>query len=107
MCRIFAGQPQSNYEPERRSVRLAGFSTSIQLEKIFWQILEEIADGEGVSVAKFISVLHDEVIQTHGEARNFTSLLRCCCLIYVDGAKVGGAPRFAVSSGMHELPAAE
>jgi predicted DNA-binding ribbon-helix-helix protein len=84
MCQIFAGQDRWNYELEKRSVRLGGHSTSIQLENIFWQILEEIAGAEDLSVAKFISKLHDEVVLAHGEARNFTSLLRCCCLIYLD-----------------------
>ncbi len=107
MCRIFAGQPQSNYEPERRSVRLGGYCTSIQLERIFWQILEEIAEGEGVSLAKFISLLHDEVIETHGEARNFTSMLRCCCLIYLDRGTASAGARFTLPDGLTALPAAE
>ncbi|WP_119165940.1 ribbon-helix-helix domain-containing protein [Algihabitans albus] len=107
MCRIFAGQPQSNYAPERRSVRLGGYCTSIQLEQVFWRILEEIAASEGVSLAKFISVLHDEVIETHGEARNFTSMLRCCCLIYLDRTGADAGLRFAVPSGLAALSAAE
>jgi predicted DNA-binding ribbon-helix-helix protein len=94
MCQIFAGQPRWNYELEKRSVRLGGHSTSIQLENIFWQTLEEIAAGEDLSVAKFISKLHDEVVFTHGEARNFASLLRCCCLIYLDRAAGVESRRF-------------
>ena len=95
MCQIFAGQPRWNYELEKRSVRLGGHSTSIQLENIFWQILDEIAAREDLSVAKFISKLHDEVVLAHGEARNFASLLRCCCLIYLDRASPAEARRFA------------
>jgi predicted DNA-binding ribbon-helix-helix protein len=94
MCQIFAGQPRWNYELAKRSVRLGGHSTSIQLENIFWQTLEEIAAREGLSVAKFISKLHDEVVLAHGEARNFASLLRCCCLIYLDGVSPAEARRF-------------
>jgi predicted DNA-binding ribbon-helix-helix protein len=94
MCQIFAGQPRWNYELEKRSMRLGGHSTSIQLENIFWQILEEIAGAEDLSVAKFISKLHDEVVLAHGEARNFASLLRCCCLIYLDRANGVDRRRF-------------
>jgi predicted DNA-binding ribbon-helix-helix protein len=107
MCQIFAGQPQENYESEKRSVRLDGHSTSIQLEKIFWQILEEIAAREAVSLAKFVSKLHDEVMLTHGEARNFASLLRCCCLIYLDGQNPEESRRFGIPAGTPMAVAAE
>ncbi len=107
MCQIFAGQPRWNYELEKRSVRLGGHSTSIQLENIFWQTLEEIASRENLSVAKFISKLHDEVVLAHGEARNFASLLRCCCLIYLDRANDGESRRFGAPSRDARLVAAE
>lgn len=99
MCQIFAGQPPSNYLPERRSIRLSGFSTSIQLERMFWTVLEEIAENEKLSVAKFVGKLHDEVVERHGEAKNFTSMLRCCCLIYLDRVAASEGPRFAMPSG--------
>ncbi len=107
MCQIFAGQPRSNYESEKRSVRLGGYSTSIQLETVFWRILEEIAAREGLSLAKFLSKLHEEVLQLHGEARNFTSMLRCCCLIYLDQQYPREGRRFGVPSGAPVLTAAE
>lgn len=83
MCRMFAHQPQSNYESQTRSVRIGGHSTSIRLENTFWAILEEIAAREGSSVAKFITTLHDEVLSHHGEVQNLASLLRCSCIIYL------------------------
>lgn len=83
MCRMFAHQPQSNYEAETRSLRIGGHSTSIRLENVFWTILEEIAAREGSSLAKFVTALHDEVLQHHGTLTNLASLLRCSCLIYV------------------------
>lgn len=107
MCQIFAGQPRSNYDSEKRSVRLGGYSTSIQLEKMFWRVLEEIAAREGLSLAKFIGKLHDEVIANHGEARNFASLLRCCCLIYLDRQIPQEGRHFDASSEAPVLAAAE
>lgn len=83
MCRMFAHQPQSNYESQTRSLRIGGHSTSIRLENTFWSILEEIACREGSSVAKFITTLHDEVLLHHGEVQNLASLLRCSCLLYM------------------------
>lgn len=82
MCEMFAGQPPANYEFETRSLRLNGQSTSIRLEHTFWNILDEIAKTEGTSTPLFISTLHCEVLRLHGEAKNFTSLLRCTCLIH-------------------------
>lgn len=81
MCQIFAGQDPANYECETRSIRMNGLSTSIRLERAFWRVLEDIALAEGLTVSQFISRLHSEVLDLHGEVRNFTSLLRCACLV--------------------------
>jgi predicted DNA-binding ribbon-helix-helix protein len=85
MCEIFASQPPQLYESETRSIRLNGQSTSIRLEKLFWDMLETIAADQGFpSVAKFISTLHSEVLAIRGEAPNFTSHLRCVCLVAME-----------------------
>jgi predicted DNA-binding ribbon-helix-helix protein len=83
MCQIFAGQHPERYETVTRRLRLNGQSTSIRLERAFWRILDDIAAREGVSTPAFISKLHAEVLELHGEARNFTSLLRCACTIHL------------------------
>ena len=83
MCRIFAGQDPASYESETRSLRVNGQSTSIRLEVAFWDMLDGIAEAEGFSTPAFISKLHAEVLELHGEARNFTSLLRCACLQFL------------------------
>ena len=82
MCNLFARQPQRNYETQTRSLRIRCHCTSIRLELAFWDTLEEIAAREGMSLAKFLTTLHNEVLEHYGEVNNFTSLLRCCCLIY-------------------------
>lgn len=81
MCQIFAGQDPADYEPLTRRLRLNGQSTSIRLEKSFWDILDDIAASEGLTTPAFVSKLHSEVLELRGEAPNFTSLLRCACLI--------------------------
>jgi predicted DNA-binding ribbon-helix-helix protein len=82
MCSLFAHQPQRDYESQTRSLRIAGHCTSIRLELAFWDTLEEIAAKEDMSLAKFLTRLHSEVLDHHGEVHNFASLLRCSCLIY-------------------------
>ena len=84
MCRMYAGQDPARYQPETRHLRLNGQSTSIRLEAAFWGILDGIAAGEGLSTAAFISRLHDEVLLLHGEAPNFSSILRCTCLMQLE-----------------------
>ena len=84
MCQMFAGQDPATYEYETRSLRLNGQSTSIRLERAFWNVLNAIAEAEPLSTPQFISKLHSEVLELHGEARNFTSLLRCACLVHLD-----------------------
>lgn len=81
MCQIFARQDPVSYTPVTRRLRLNGQSTSIRLERLFWDILDDIARSEGLSTPAFVSKLHSEVLIAAGEAANFTSLLRCTCII--------------------------
>lgn len=91
MCRLFAGQDPRTYEYETRSLRLNGQSTSLRLERAFWIVLDEIAAAEHLSVPQFVSKLHSEVLELNGEVRNFTSLLRCACLVHLRRAGEAGA----------------
>lgn len=86
MCRIFAGQDPERYELTTRRLRLNGQSTSIRLENAFWSILDGIAAAEGMTTGAFLSKLHSEVLEQKGEPANFTSLLRCACLLHEAGA---------------------
>jgi predicted DNA-binding ribbon-helix-helix protein len=84
MCQLFAGQDADRYASQTRRLRLNGQSTSIRLENAFWQTLDDIAASEGLSTPCFISKLHSEVIAIRGEHVNFTSLLRCTCLKFME-----------------------
>jgi len=81
---MFASQDPEIYRTITRSVRLNGFSTSIRLEALFWSILDQIAKQEGMSTGRFISKLHDEVLELRGEVGNFTSLLRVTCSVFIE-----------------------
>jgi predicted DNA-binding ribbon-helix-helix protein len=97
MCNLFAHQPQRDYESQTRSLRIGGHCTSIRLENSFWDTLEEIAAKQGMSLPKFVTVLHDEVLDHHGEVKNFASLLRCCCLTYRRKSQADAASRDAAA----------
>lgn len=83
MCNIFAGQDPANYAYVTRSVRLAGYATSIRLEAQFWTIIDQIAAAQGMTTPRFLAKLHDEALSIHGEIGNFASLLRNACVIYL------------------------
>ncbi|HEV2509475.1 ribbon-helix-helix domain-containing protein [Bosea sp. NPDC003192] len=87
MCRIFSAQTADRYAYQTRSIRLGGHATSIRLEAAFWDILEEIALMQGVTLGRFLSKLHDEVLEFQEETMNFTSLLRCACLTYLSDVR--------------------
>jgi predicted DNA-binding ribbon-helix-helix protein len=84
MCHMFASQDPVIYQTVTRSVRLNGFSTSICLEALFWSVLDQIAKSQGMSTGRFISKLHDEVLELRGQVGNFTSLLRVTCTVFIE-----------------------
>ena len=99
MCQIFAGQDPNRYESDTRRLRLNGQSTSIRLERAFWRILDQMAANEGSTTPAFLSKLHSEVLQQHGEARNFTSLLRCACTIHLgELEQIGQGPTARIAA---------
>lgn len=96
MCEIYAGQDPRRYAATTRRMRINRQSTSIRLENLFWDILDELADSEGMSTSAFVSKLQDEVVQLHGEPINFSSLLRCTCLVYLDRKEAIAKPSVLV-----------
>lgn len=87
MCHLFASQDPARYACTTRRLRLNGQSTSVRLEDGFWAILDELAEAEGMTTPAFLSQLHREVLELHGEPPNFTSLLRCTCLVAIQNGR--------------------
>ena len=87
MCRIFINADPELYRCRSRSLRLSGVATSIRLENLFWQVLEEIGARDGLSVAQLISRLYEELTEAGGQgvndSANFTSFLRVSCGRYL------------------------
>ena len=60
-----------------------------------------------MSLSKFVTRLYDEVLDHHGEVRNFASLLRCCCLIHASRAAETRLEKVAAAFPGPYLTAAE
>jgi predicted DNA-binding ribbon-helix-helix protein len=62
--------------PTKRSVTIAGHETSISLEPLFWQGLEQAGRDEGLPVNALIARIDVERLETPGRAPNLTSAIR-------------------------------
>ncbi|MDM0075918.1 ribbon-helix-helix domain-containing protein [Variovorax sp. J2P1-59] len=82
MCEVFISADPQSYDSRTRSVRLHGVVTSIRLENLFWQVLEEIAARDDMGVVQLIEKLYDELVAARGEVGNFSSFLRVSALRY-------------------------
>ncbi len=83
MSRIHNGLGPEDCACIARSLRLAGYATSIRLEAAFWNILDEIAEAEGKTTARYLAALYDEAVARDGEIPNYTALLRVTCTRYL------------------------
>lgn len=83
MCQVFISADPESYESRTRSVRLHGVVTSIRLENLHWEVLEEIGARDGMAVTQLIEKLYDELVQARGAVGNFASFLRVSALRYM------------------------
>ncbi|WP_371345853.1 ribbon-helix-helix domain-containing protein [Ancylobacter sp. IITR112] len=93
MCKLFIQADPNLWQTRLKSVRLHGFSTSVRLENLYWQVLEEIAQRDGMSLSQLLAKLHEELTFAHGEVENFASFLRVCCGRYLALQLEGDVPR--------------
>jgi predicted DNA-binding ribbon-helix-helix protein len=92
MCQLFIGADPDLYRSRSRSLRLHGVATSIRLENLFWNILEEIGARDGMSVGQLLTRLYDELAAADGDCANFTSFLRVSCGRYLALQVAGSIP---------------
>jgi predicted DNA-binding ribbon-helix-helix protein len=112
MCEIFISADPASYESRTRSVRLHGVVTSIRLEQLYWDVLEEIARRDSMSVVHLIEKLYDELVAARGGVGNFTSFLRVSALRYEALVAQGRIPAdvgvpirsLDAKAVLHELP---
>ncbi len=84
MCEIYSGAEPELFELKTRSIRIDGVVTSIRLEAVFWQLLEQIAEDADLTLGTFITRIYREVLERRGETGNFTSLLRVACTTHLN-----------------------
>lgn len=94
MCQIFVGADAALYASRTRSIRLGGVATSLRLENLFWDVLEEIGQRDGMSVPQLVTRLHDELAASGAEPdrTNFASFLRVSCARYLELQLAGRIP---------------
>ena len=83
MCQVFISADPQLWEHRARSIRLHGVATSIRLENLFWQVLDDIAVRDSYTVPQLCTKLYDELLAERGAVDNFTSFLRVCCTRYL------------------------
>ena len=92
MCQIFIDADPALYRQQTRSLRLHRVSTSIRLEAMFWQVLEEIGARDGMNVNQLIAKLYDELAEAGADLSNFASFLRVSCTRYLALQVAGRIP---------------
>lgn len=93
MCRLFVGADAGLWQTRLKSVRMRGYSTSVRLENLYWQILEEIARRDGMTLMQLLTRLHEELLEARGDVENFSSFLRVCCGRYLALQLEGDVPQ--------------
>jgi predicted DNA-binding ribbon-helix-helix protein len=56
--------PSPYHPPVKRSLTIAGHSTSISLEPLFWEMLRTAATREGVAIAALVARIDAERIKS-------------------------------------------
>ncbi|MFS0826121.1 ribbon-helix-helix domain-containing protein [Pseudomonas phoenicis] len=94
--------------PVSRSVRLNGFSTCLRLERVYWGILDRIAEANRCSVSAVLSYLDREVHLRHGGVRNFSGLVRVVCVAWLldppDARRATSEARRPMNGELHGTP---
>ena len=68
--------------PLARSIRLNGFATCLRLERVYWDILGDMAQLNSCSISALLSHVDREVHLRHGGVRNFSGLVRVVCVVH-------------------------
>ena len=92
-AQVFISADPQLWAHRARSIRLHGVATSIRLENLFWQVLEEIAARDGYTVPQLCTKLYDELLAERGAVDNFSSFLRVCCTRYLALQLSGDIPQ--------------
>ena len=93
MCKLFIGANTELWEKTSFSVRIKGLATSVKLENSFWNVLQEVAQRDSLTVPEMLNRLYDESLEEGHDINNFTSFLRVCAMRYIGLQLVGDIPQ--------------
>ncbi|KPH65443.1 intracellular proteinase I [Pseudoalteromonas porphyrae] len=93
MCQLFINADSRLWTCRTKSLRIDGVVTSIRLEEFFWDILEEVAFRDQMTVNQMITKLYLESLDADHDIGNFTSFLRVCCSRYLSLVADGNLTR--------------
>jgi len=82
----------------KRSVKIAGHSTSLSLEEVFWEALKEVARGRGLSINALIEEIDS------GRGGNLSSAVRVFLLNHYRAAARHDPSRPDPSEATSRLP---
>jgi predicted DNA-binding ribbon-helix-helix protein len=80
----------SEFIPEKRGFRLHGHSTTVTLERAFWNVVDAMAEDCGMPVPRLIEQVLDSCMVAND--KNLSSCLRVICLKYLNIYAMGSAP---------------
>jgi predicted DNA-binding ribbon-helix-helix protein len=83
MCQLFINADSQLWTYRTKSLRIDGVVTSIRLEEFFWDILDELAFRDKMTVNQMITKLYHESLDADYDISNFTSFLRVCASRYL------------------------
>ncbi len=92
MCKLFVGANTELWEKTSYSVRIKGLGTSVKLENLFWNVLQEVAQRDSLTVPEMLNRLYDESLEAGHDINNFTSFLRVCAMRYIELQLTGEIP---------------
>ncbi len=72
----------NEFVPQKRGFRIHGHSTTISLEQAFWNVLEDLAHNEKMTLPETIEMIHDQCLVAND--KNLASCLRVICLKYIN-----------------------
>lgn len=93
MCKLFINASSQLWTYRTKSLRIDGVVTSIRLEEFFWDILEELAFRDQMTVNQMITKLYHESLDADHDISNFTSFLRVCASRYLSLVADGNLTR--------------
>ncbi len=82
MLNACSAEQIEEFAPQKRGFRIHGHSTTIRLERAFWNVLEFMADNRGIPLSELIELIHDQCIVAND--KNLASCLRVICLKYIN-----------------------